>query len=67
MATFIVKFDCDNDAFQAPFLEIEIARILRAIANHVGEHKMINMFQTIFDKNGNDVGRFALKHLPPRE
>ena len=40
---------------------VELARILRRIANDIEDGKDISMYQTIFDINGNDVGRYALK------
>ncbi len=60
MATFTVKFDTDNDAFAGDPTP-EIARILRKMADHVESGAEIEFFQTIYDHNGNDIGRFALK------
>jgi len=41
----------------------EIAHILRSIANKIDDsiNDDIKMYQTIFDINGNDVGRYAIK------
>jgi hypothetical protein len=36
-------------------------RILRAVADRIESGDEYQMFRTIFDANGNDVGRFALK------
>lgn len=68
MSTFTVKIDTDGAAFHredddTPDPGAELARILRVIADRVErEHPVeYDMFQTILDINGNDVGRFALK------
>lgn len=61
MATFTVKFDCDNAAFDQGLRDLEIARILRAIADKIEHQGPSGFFETIRDLNGNDVGRFALK------
>ena len=65
MATFTVKIDCDNSAFDfenegEPY---ELARILREIANKIERQNpdSLSAFATIHDANGNDVGRYALK------
>lgn len=60
MATFIVKFDTDNEAFQSD-CDAEIARILRIIAVKVEQHGCGGSFETIHDINGNNVGRYSLK------
>jgi hypothetical protein len=55
-STFKVHFDCDNDAFQDGNRDLEIARILRVIANYVE-----NMGQTegvVRDLNGNKIGEY---------
>lgn len=39
----------------------ELARLLRATAAFIDAGASFDMFQTIRDINGNDVGRFALK------
>lgn len=64
MATFTMKFFTDNawgeDQAQR---DLEIARILYAIANHV-EHMGCPPYPaTIADFNGNPVGRWALKSM----
>ncbi len=60
MKTFTVAFDADNAAFE-PEPEHEIARILRVIAERVENGEDISHFKTIFDINGNDVGRYSLR------
>lgn len=55
---FILNLSTDNAAFED---DSEIPRILRKIADDIDAGKDIAMFQTIFDVNGNDVGRYALK------
>lgn len=58
--TFRLYIRTDNDAF-ADDPRPEIARILRDIANRVESGDDYHHYRTIFDINGNDVGRFALK------
>lgn len=55
--TFILKFDTDSDAF-ADDPTIEIARILRHVADRVESGEDCGRYLTVFDINGNDVGRF---------
>jgi hypothetical protein len=63
--TFTLKIDCDNDAFQPDACD-ELAKILRHIADNIdscngNDDQNIAYYQTVFDVNGNDVGRYALK------
>jgi hypothetical protein len=61
MAKFQLHVNTDNAAFEddpAP----ELVRILRAVADRIESGDEYQMFRTIHDSNGNDVGRFALKH-----
>lgn len=60
MATFTIKIDTDSDAFQ-PEPERELARILWHISTHLAKAKASGFYETIFDANGNYVGRWALK------
>lgn len=60
--TFTVKIDTENAAFD-PDPTPELARLLRAIADRIETGDDYGHFLTIYDVNGNDVGRFALK--PP--
>lgn len=61
-----VKVDTNNDAFQADrcisedAFRTEAARILRLIADHIELGEYTGKFQTVFDINGNDVGRWKL-------
>ena len=57
--TFQLYIDTDNAAFDPP--EPELARLLRKVADRVESGETITHYLTIFDANGNDVGRFALK------
>jgi len=60
--TFKLYIDIQNDAFQ-PSPELEIARILRDVADRI-EHSTkfdLSLYRTIRDLNGNDVGRYAIK------
>ena len=65
MATFTLKIDCDNEAFNYPTEGegYELARILRIVADKVERQNpdAYSNYQTVFDINGNDVGRYALK------
>lgn len=60
---FKLYIDIDNDAF-APNPQDEIARILKAIADKIqnASQDTISFYQTIYDINGNDVGRYAIKN-----
>ena len=67
---FSVQLSMDNDAFtggaeEAPARDLnaalEVARILRKIADTVEREGFSGFFETILDANGNDVGRFAAK------
>jgi hypothetical protein len=58
--TFTINMTCDNDAF-ADMPELEVARILRSIATKLEFNKPSGFYETIFDDNGNDVGRWRLK------
>jgi hypothetical protein len=58
---FVLSLTTDNDAFQ-PEPALELAVILRKIADQIeAGDRDIHCYQTIFDTNGNDVGRYALK------
>lgn len=64
---FTLHFRCDNavllsDADRAS----EIARVLRDIADKIElDQEPPRHFLTIFDSHGRDVGRYALKDMPP--
>ena len=59
---FVMSIACDNDAF-TPEPWDELARILRAAADKLeSERDGCRWFQTVRDINGNDIGRFAVKH-----
>ncbi len=65
MESFRVNINTENDAFQ-PDPRPELAVILRKIADDLTAGFMrgdddYRWYQTIFDGNGNDVGRYALK------
>jgi hypothetical protein len=63
--TFTLKIDTDNDAFHPDYaLTAELARILHEIADQCAEG-VYPYFKTVFDRNGNDVGRFAFKRYDP--
>ena len=66
--TFIVKINCGNAAFADEAGNVipdtaapELARILRHIADRVEASTDFDWFKSIYDVNGNDVGRYALK------
>lgn len=66
--SFQMKFDTDNAAFTDSYehednvlaCATECARILRKIAEQL-EQGNVGNFRTIFDANGNDVGRWKLE------
>lgn len=60
LTRFSVAINTESAAFEddpAP----ELARILRHIAQRIEDGETGDMFQTILDENGNDVGRWAHK------
>ena len=67
---FSVNLSMDNDAFTGGVEEgnarnwnaaLEVARILRVIADKVEREGFSGFFETVLDANGNDVGRYAAK------
>lgn len=56
---FVLNVNCDNDTF-AGDPRPEVSRILRDIAAQLDNGETAEFFRTIFDANGNDVGRFKL-------
>lgn len=59
---FILYIDLENAAFtEKPVLEI--SRILNEISQKIKNQgiEYINHYKTIFDYNGNDIGRYAVK------
>lgn len=64
MATFTLTIDTGNAAFfdndAQPEPGPELARILHAIAERIADGPP-DVFTTIYDVNGNDVGRYAHK------
>jgi hypothetical protein len=56
---FALNITCNNDAFQ-PDAASEVIRILRDVANRMEQGDGAEFYRTIFDINGNDVGRFKL-------
>jgi len=46
---------------QCETMREELAGILRETARRIEERGLSGFFETIYDSNGNDVGRFALK------
>jgi hypothetical protein len=57
--TFVLTINCENDAFQ-PDPTMELERLLRDIADRIAMGDVISTYRTIYDANGNDVGRFKL-------
>lgn len=57
MSRFTVKIDTDNAAFDDGNGRHEIAQILRALAGNLERGEDYLHAQTLFDSNGNDVGR----------
>lgn len=58
--TFEIKMNCDNAAFEDSPAD-EIGTILGTISNQLLDQDRMGFYQTIFDSNGNDVGRWRLK------
>ena len=56
---FVLNLNCVNDVFQ-PDPRLEISRILRDVADQLDNGETADYFRTIFDANGNDVGRFKI-------
>ena len=56
-----INIQADNDAFEEGNREGELARIIRDISQRLEEGEEFGWFLTLFDINGNDVGRVALK------
>jgi hypothetical protein len=59
MATFTLKIKCDNAAFD-PEPGIELARILRTIADRVESEGTTELRGRAMDSNGNSVGEYKL-------
>jgi nitrogen fixation-related uncharacterized protein len=59
MGKFQLFFSTDNAAFDD--LDSEVVRILRETADRIEREGTPDMFRTIHDINGNDVGRYAVK------
>ena len=68
---FLLNIQCDNAAFHGPscpdedhicaFQNDEVRDILRDIATCIDRKGLSGSFEAIYDTNGNDVGRFAIK------
>lgn len=61
MARFTVTISTENEAFQPSPIE-ELARILSEISLEIQKCGLSGFYETIFDINGNDVGRFGIKN-----
>ena len=59
--TFILKIDTDNAAFQNGNQAHETARILKEVVRRLRAGEDFSHYLTLFDVNGNDVGRAAFK------
>lgn len=59
MGDFTLTIHTDNAAFD-PDPRPELAAILRHIAHMIETGATIHRFQTVYDVNGNDVGRYRL-------
>ena len=57
--TFRLTIDTDNEAFWDR--NTETARILRSVADMLDRSADFSHYLTLFDVNGNDVGRAAFK------
>lgn len=59
MGDFTLTIHTDNAAFD-PDPRPELAAILRQIASRIESGDTLHKFQTVWDSNGNDVGRYKL-------
>jgi len=63
---FTLTINTDNEAFgEYPNIDrrlLETARILKKVARMLENGEDFSMFRTLFDINGNDVGRAAFKN-----
>lgn len=58
---FVVKLNLDGAAFEDGQGD-ELARILRAMADDVGEKPIaVSHYRSVRDENGNNVGTYAIK------
>ena len=57
---FTLSFDTENTAFDG-ITNLEIARILRDLANHVENDDIAEQYKNVRDINGNVVGTYRLK------
>ena len=55
-----IKINTQNSAFEGDSLQSETIRILKDIIRRIEEHDDLHHYRTIFDANGNDVGRVKL-------
>ena len=61
METFKLYIDTSNAAFDGRAKKWETARILRGVADALLRGESFAHYSTLFDINGNDVGRAAFK------
>lgn len=57
---FRLTIDTGNQAFDQRNGATEVSRILREIADQLDKDHEHDTYRTIFDVNGNDVGRYRL-------
>lgn len=58
---FTLRINVDDDAFQGEGRNSETARILRNVAARIEAGEYFDHYRTLYDVNGNDVGRAAFK------
>ena len=61
MIQFKLWINTDNAAFDRGRRSHEVARILREISVRLDHGQPFNMYETLRDLSGNDVGRAAFK------
>ena len=61
---FTLYVETDNAAFDAENKNTETARILRLVADRLENGEPFNWNETLFDSNGNDVGRAVFNQEP---
>jgi hypothetical protein len=64
MPIFRLNINCEGSAFEGESFSAEIVALLRVVAQRIEDGDSFDMYRTIFDSNGNDCGRFALKPWP---
>ena len=65
--TFRLTIKTENAAFEDDGLHVEVARILRALADKLEGPYDFTRYHALLDGNGNKVGRAGFNLYPSRE